>query len=261
MNGFWEAIGRAALGRQGAATPRPRSIYEPDVSFAAIDETEAVDDASHGDAPVRPAFPSGPDHRSAPEPRNLPEIQTTESEITSPKEQEQTHLTVEPTHTESRVSEPASPGVPEGDVHNEIRQLAPARTVERFELRQVETIHERTESVLNFKHPEVPAPVASVALSVEPDDEVEPEKSAEPEELSRAGAVTAAIAEAGPVAFEPVSVALAAQESPLIIEIDHIEIRIEAERIAPPPAQASRPQLGATLSLADYLARRSEALR
>jgi hypothetical protein len=143
----------------------------------------------------------------------------------------------------------------------EPREQTVLRTVERLELRRVETSDLVTVAVPTSKPEERPSstPRASVPLPVPA--ATEPEDDFQSPDQDAVDVPVALAAEPRVVVSEPTHLPAPAQEPALVIEIDRIDIRIEPERAAPPAPPRRRPDPGTMPSLSEYLARRSESPR
>lgn len=265
MSGFWEAIGRAALGRPGAATPRPRSIYEPEVSRARADEIEATDDDANGAAGApgaeRTAAPARAPSRAKPPSRAEPASDLADRPVPASEEEEaEVPAAGEPSPAESRAAAQASPLPPRAERRSE-GEPAVTSVVERVEVHRLESTEILARTIASTRPEESrsltlaapPAPPA-VGASPEPDDEVE----AAPRD--RDESALAVVAKPPVAVAEPASSRPEPVEPPLVIEIDHIDIRIEPERVAP-VTPARRRDTGTAPPLSDYLERYGAASR
>jgi hypothetical protein len=260
VSGFWDAIGRAALGLPGTAEPRPRSIYEPDAVSSPGEETEPLDLEADGgwtappiDPPAGPPPPPpAPADARRSEERTMPDLLAEEAvdgeeELSDRSSVEARSIHPPEADIESAEKPPELPGI----------QMAPA--VERIEVTRVETARVVTQSTLLTResHPSPPAENAALPPGLVDAETEEREQASEEryEDLPLAVVAEPQVAEP-----EPLPLPALAQEPPLVIEIDRIDIRIEPEQVVL-PAPKPRREAPAVPSLADYLARRSEASR
>lgn len=262
MSGYWDAVARTALGLAGTAVPRPRSIFESDHRRLAAGDAGLLDDT--GVTPSVPAdMPGAPARDASPvvaAPPNVdpltspvgPEIQTDERlEAYSPA--------ASPRGASDARSTEASPTRRDAGA----REVRTERVVERVEVQRFETIHTIAEPAPRANQREEPAvpPAAAVAMpaTLAADDRREKASTTSGEDTASPTPLVA-VAEPSRVISEPAVPVAAHEASPLVIEIDHIDIRIEsATPVA--PALPRRREREAVPSLDDYLQRRSEGRR
>jgi hypothetical protein len=263
MSSYWDAVARAALGLAGTAEPRPRSIFESDNRRLAFDDADRLDDASmtsgvstdisgaltRAAMPVMETPPNGDGLTSA----FAPEIQPDERLEVPPSAASQ-HRTSEATPPDA-LPPPRDP---------DVREVRTERVLERVEVTRFETIHTIAEPALRAIRREEsatpPAPAVALPTHVVADDRRE-EASASLHENAASPTPIVVVAEPSRAISEPPALAAAAHEAPpLVIEIDHIDIRIESATPVAPAAPRRREREAAP-SLDDYLQRRSEGRR
>jgi len=263
VSDFWEAVGRAALGRPGSATPRPRSIFEPEDPTALPTQPEAKLDEAKGttDAPspareaVAPRPPSHSEPAAAAEDRVAVPVR-------NEGEQPARSFDASPAPHVERQAPPAAPAsaaVSRADA-------AQQSVVELLEVQRIESTQIRTEPVANTTvtgspspaptAPESRAQALSSAVTVVPElEERANDTPASPSEVP-----LPVVAEPHVAVTELVAARAVSTEPPLVIEIDHIDIRIEPER-ALPLIRERRRDPGTAPSLTEYLARHAAPSR
>jgi hypothetical protein len=261
VSGFWDAVGRAALGLSATATPRPRSIYEPEAPDSTIDDlivTNEDAEVSPGTpaslmAPT-PAAPTAQAARASDGPAN-------DARSASPHdEREDSGGMVEPSSMEPRAQERASPIVPAREGRADaVPTVSP--TVERIEVHRFETTHVVTKSIASEQLNVEPSPATSASTpSRDVSDALESEGHIDSADEGHADVPQSLVAESHIVVTDPAPAASDRLEPSLLIEIDRIDIRIESERVAQPVPERRR-DTGTVPSLRDYLARYAEAPR
>lgn len=260
MSGYWDAIGRAALGQAGTAVPRPRSIFESDAtdpSLAGFDEGESETDAEPSPvAPVsNPVVPAstvtalqGSDRQVQPVVAVPLEDSTDDDQQAADNSSAQPHL-----------AEPQIPALPRA---SEPKPEDPKtlRIVERLEIHRLETSPLVTEVRLASAEADR-GPEASSQPVVVPANPEGREGSALAEPEQRNESIEPRVT----VAAEPIDVvadlpAPAQELPPLVIEIDRIDIRIESQTAAIPAASRRR-ETATVPSLHEYLEQQGGASR
>lgn len=256
MSGYWDALGRAALGLPGAAMPRPRTLFELDhrpVNTLAAMEEEA-----------------------APDPPAISNSGATSHVATEEARHSVVHESRDRTEEEAPPYAKAWPGEELDDKvftfapPHEPREaaaypLAPASSAIHVE--RVETLRvERLERIDAAPAPAITPPVSSLSAIATPPPRAEPsepavaaagEKPVATHNVTRPIEVTAQVRADTPA---PPAAAAAAAPPPLVIEIERIEIRLDHDRAAPIDAPR-RAAVSAVPSLDDYLARRGQGSR
>jgi hypothetical protein len=262
MSGYWDAVARAALDLPAAATPRPRSRFEPDAAEPAVEALELEEEGTDATTMApghRAEAAAGPASAAPVEVHHQTSDRTAETvraepvpiparpgPLPTPDREAGTKPSTGPA---AAVSTPGTPPPTLREVHY----------VDRVEVHRVE----RTQTVV--EPGARPAPEAREPVEGGPEQPVaaSPWEAPQPIEAPVASeAASPIVAVAEPVAPPPASLDRAGvqEPAPLVIEIDRIDIRIEPGTIAPVAAAAMprRPEASVP-SLSDYLARRSEA--
>jgi hypothetical protein len=262
VSDFWDAIGRAALGRPGTAAPRPRSIFEPEIPNSTIDDLETT--THEVEAPVGtppPATVSGAP-TSALQPEGPSRELTRGARSGAPPEERDSADAVAESPSVER-----DPQIPSPPMRSAAEPRAPtereASTVveRRIEVHRFESTQVLTQSISSSEPDESASAAPSAAAeshdvgeSPEPDDELEADEKRDAE------TPLAVLAEPRMVVAEPAPAPPDSAEPPLVIQIDRIDITIEPERVAPILSQRRRDP-GTVPSLSDYLGRYGEPLR
>ena len=260
MSTFWDAVGRAALGLPGTAAPRARSMFEPDSPTALLDLEPPLEDAeTTANTPPAAEFPAAPAIEPTPAIRaNEPVRQGWSAEGSDGEEEQDPRAPTESSNVAAGLNQ-AGPAVASSDERVTV-PLPPLVTAERPERLHLETTLVVSEIIREPDARDVPS--ARVAAAPPPDtDRAEPsdadQQVAADDDEPEAVRPVALVAEPHAVAVEPPPLSPAPPEQPpLIVEIEHIEITIESERIAapPPPARTARTAMP---SLSDYLTGRT----
>jgi hypothetical protein len=258
MSGYWDAVVRTALGLTGTAAPRPRSLFEPDDARLAIGEGDLTEDPGvasasaetpaavpRGDIPAAPPIPPFDRDVLPPHPNTA---QDEERQSASPS------LPLDDTRDDRPAeSFPVTRVVEERVTHTE-------RIVERVEVQRIDTHHTIVEVSPDTRSDEPRVPfagvVAEAAIAARAD--VSHERTPGPRADREAAPAVVLAAEAGSPPEMHARQAPAPEPPVFVIEIDHIDIRIESGAPAA-PAVPRRREPEAIPSLADYLQRRSEA--
>jgi hypothetical protein len=262
MSSYWDAVTRTALGLAGTAVPRPRSIFESDNHRLAGDDAARPDDG--GDASGGPAgMPAAPARDARPVMAAPPNVDVLTAPV-APAIQNDERPEAEPSDASPRRASDAgsievSPAMPDANAH----VVRIERVVERVEVQRLETIHTIAEPAQHESPGEEPAapraPVLALPVTVGADDRRET-AGATADEDAASPAPIVVVAEPNRAITEPPAPAAAREVQPLVIEIDHIDIRIESET---PVATAvpRRRERETVPSLDDYLQARSKGRR
>jgi hypothetical protein len=269
MNGYWDALARAALDLPSDADPRPRSRFEGEQGIAgerldAIEEAvDGVVETSSGEVDSRSAVPAEPMAQAR------PAATTATTRLHNQPLDATPTVSLEPSPTEPTPAAAARPEVaPRNTDPTTPKQPIAIERIERVEVQRKETTHTIRE---------VPALPALESRGEEPwRGTGEPGSAGHAEAEAQPTLVAAAprervvethvVSRAEPVAQAPVERGRDEQDvtadelAPLVIEIDRVDIRIEHDQPLPVAARAARQVGGGDVhSLNDYLARRSEA--
>lgn len=265
MSGYWDAVARAALALPAAATPRPRSRFEPDAAEPAVEALELEEEGTDATGAAPGHLAEGAAGPAAAAPREV--HQPTSDHIAETVRAEPAPAPARPSPLPAQDQEaratlttgPAAAVPAPGTPPPALREVHHVHHVDHVEVHRVE----RTQTVL--EPAARPAPEAREPVEGGPEQPVAASAWEAPRPIEAPVAPEAAspiVAVAEPVAPPPASLdrAGAQEPAPLVIEIDRIDIRIEPETIVP-VAAAAMPRLpeAAVPSLNDYLARRSEA--
>jgi hypothetical protein len=263
VNGFWDAVGRASLGLEGTALPRPRSLFEQDGPVAPDDDLEMmfeeIDAVQSTPSPAQAVIPTTTSEQPAADSERL----VTSPAAAPPRDaSEPVHDAVEPARSVPLPMEHLSTSVAAPEDWPVGAQLATPPAVDRIEVHQFETTRVLAESIPSSDPDESPslaaaasAPSFAVADVTEPGGDVALRDEGRTDEVPHA-----ALAEPRIVLSDLVPVLPFVQAAPLIIEIERIDIRIEPDRVAS-PAPSRRADPSSVPSLEEYLAHRGEAAR
>src|SRR5262245_29222682 len=259
VSGFWDAVGRAALGQPGTAIPRSHSLFEPDGRNQPTEDFEAsdtdVEEESPRPAPMESIQPVSPAaHAGSPE-RPRSELVMTAAAEEKPDRQP----------AEIQAAEPRRAELPANSAPNIERALepdsvpaSPLRTLERIEIHRFETTRVVAEPIqLAPEERAVPAVVAAAAPPRAPATPARNDFLDSVDESVANQPAVAVVAEPRAIVAEWPSIA---NEPPLIVEIDRIDIRIESQVPAALPVSRRR-DAGPAPSLDQYLEKRSGAQR
>jgi hypothetical protein len=265
VSGFWDAVGRAALGLPGTAVPRPRSMFESDAG----DRPAADLDATDSEAEVESKSQASADAIQPPSRSPATDVvmravdRQAAPEAGEPfDDQPPLERLAEDRLREDRRFVDASQTVEPGSARRPVEEPAGSRTIERVEVHRFETTHIQIDSVATPHGDEQSSSsrldAAARAVASEP-----------PSVAASEPVVPARVSSDSPappihVVAEPRVIAAATTsdepEPPLVIEIDRIDIRIESQ--TPVPASVSRRREAAPApSLDQYLQARSGAPR
>ena len=261
MSDYWDAVGHAALGRSGTATPRPRSIFEPDVTTAPIDDIEATAEVLATE-PSPPATVASVATPRVARPDIPPDTRILDAEPARVRDAEAEATPVERSRDESRRDEPAEP-TPSASPRLSTDARTTATVVERVEVNRTESTKVVLQAQAPSSTPPTDEPPRTAAGPIALRELGEPAATGNEIEERHEADVAAPIAVAAEpriVVTEPVGAAPEGTEPALVIEIDRIEIRIESEHVAPVVAPRRRAAQAAP-SLSDYLARYGEQTR
>jgi hypothetical protein len=256
MSGYWNAIERAAKGSSGTAEPRPRARFEPegDGLDSGIDVFDGEEGESHLLAGVQPSFPPSllPTKPADPIILDRAEMEKGHEEAAAPAAPDAApDARSAPISTSLSPGEPAEPSAE--SAHPEAAEPSPPEIVER--LRETLVEHRQTIIEQRVAGEEEPRRQDAVLISKETDRLSPPDQSTH----TALEAFPSIALMAEPVVIADESVVPVAQEvppPPLLVEIGHIEIRIDTDRpVAPAPPSRRSPT--PVLSLDAYLAGRS----
>jgi hypothetical protein len=235
-------------------------MFEPDSPTELFDLGPSLEDAdTTANTPPAVALPAAPAVQSTPDIRaNEPVRQGQSAEGSDDEEEQNPRASTESSDVSAGLNQ-AGPAVASSDERVTVPPPPPF-TAERLERLHLETTLVVSEIIREPDARDVPS--ARVAAAPSPDtDRAEPsdadQRVAADDDEPKAVRPVALVAEPHAVAIEAPPLSPAPQEQPpLIVEIEHIEITIESERIAapPPPTRTARTAMP---SLSDYLAGRS----
>ena len=253
MSGFWDAVGRAALGRPGTATPRPRSIYEPEALGPTVNDLDALAEDADVVAMASPRVMAPIATRAqSDEPPSGAEPATEDAE---PAVEAAGEMVSRAAPAVSELPSQPTRAVPRQPVTFDSEPQAKVRsntiTVERVDARYIESTELVTRSIASPWNQEAPVrarPASATELA-------DPSKTdAEALPTHHVESPVAVVAEPQMVVPQLPPVPPLPVEPPLVIEIDRIDIRIEPERVASPAPLERRRELGTAPSLSEYLA-------
>ncbi|WP_227243332.1 hypothetical protein [Paraburkholderia caribensis] len=261
MTGFWEAVDRAALGQPGAASPRPRSLFEMDDSPGEGLDALYIETDAHArrDIAEPPRTASAP-RAAAPAAPPIERAQT----VDVPREHDAGSTVsreVEPVAGQTNGPAASAPGVASAAMPNAVPPLIAPYALERVEVHRSEVL-QGVDATL--------APHAAEPRNA-PDLAPVPQSTARPAQATPIALTIAPLREdepmpvnARPLAPPPEPAGVAAEAAtpaqPLVIQIDRIEVRIEPQHAATSPAPRERDMTPA-VSLDEYLGRQAAGER
>jgi hypothetical protein len=261
MNGYWDAVVGAALGLPGTARPDqgPRPLADSEDQGLPV-EIEDFRDAPLPRAPLspatRPAPPSAAAATEAPAERAVPAPAPTRPAAAPTRE-------AEPESRRPAAEPPAVPGItPIVPRAPQAPDDAPARLREAPQPVASEPAHAEPARHAPLKAIESPSAVAAPP-ALPPAFEDRRAETAAPPPAPPAAEPATVTAEPLATLAPPIEKEDEQAAPPtLSIEIGRIDVRVGAPPAPPPPIAAkSKPLPDSVPSLADYLARRSEAGR
>jgi hypothetical protein len=255
---FWEAVDRAALGLMGTALPRAHALFEPDVPAFGVEEVEVTGDhiesspsttASETAQSVTPTLQTEFGQRlpQADAPREDTPLNAIG--VRPPQAAEPVFPQPGPVHTPTPTSAP------------HVRVDEAPDTTREIEHQHVETTRVLEETLIQAVINPQPVEALTIGPPSEPVDVAErDQRYGRDDQHQEPASPVVVVAEPRTSVSEPLGLPLLAQETPLIIEIDRIDIRIEPERLAP-PTTSRRQETAPVMSLENYLSSRGEAPR